>query len=158
MAIYVRVLICTIAFGMGIDIKEARKVIHFGPSQTVESYLQECGCIGRDGGKSRCILFYDGFLTSRCSADMKRNATAGKCWNILLVITKLQLKIVGVVMFAPKVACAPATEGDVRIRLNTIFLWTKHSTSIYVRELFQMNRRKSWILNWFLMLMLCRRT
>ena len=68
---YVRVLICTIAFGMGIDIKEARKVIHFGPSQTVESYLQECGRIGRDGRKSRCILFYNGFLTSRCSADMK---------------------------------------------------------------------------------------
>ena len=50
---HVRVLICTIAFGMGIDIKEAIKVIHFGPSQTVESYLQECGRVGRDGGQSR---------------------------------------------------------------------------------------------------------
>ena len=68
---HVRVLICTIAFGMGIDIKEARKVIHFGPSQRVESYLQECGRVGRDGGQSRCILFYNGFLTTRCSADMK---------------------------------------------------------------------------------------
>ena len=56
---------------MGIDIKEARNVIHFGPSQTVESYLQKCGRLGRDGGRSRYILFYNGFLTSRCSADMK---------------------------------------------------------------------------------------
>ncbi len=55
---HVRVLICTIAFGMGIDIKAARKVIHFGPSQTVESYLQECGRVGRDGGQSQCILFF----------------------------------------------------------------------------------------------------
>jgi ATP-dependent DNA helicase RecQ len=68
---HVRVLICTIAFGMGIDIKAARKVIHFGPSQTVESYLQECGRVGRDGVQSQCILFYNGLLTSRCSADMK---------------------------------------------------------------------------------------
>lgn len=47
---HVRVLICTIAFGMGIDLKGARKVIHFGPSQTTECYLQECGRVGRDGG------------------------------------------------------------------------------------------------------------
>ena len=38
----VRALICTIAFGMGIDIKAARTVIHFGPSKNVEYYLQEC--------------------------------------------------------------------------------------------------------------------
>ena len=68
---HVRVLICTIAFGMGIDIKAARKVIHFGPSQTVESYLQECGRVGRDGEQSQCILFYNGLLASRCSAGMK---------------------------------------------------------------------------------------
>ena len=39
---HVRVLICTIAFGMGIDLKGARRV-HFCPSQTAENYLQECG-------------------------------------------------------------------------------------------------------------------
>ena len=36
---HVRVLICTIAFGMGIDLKCARKVIHFGSSRTTECYL-----------------------------------------------------------------------------------------------------------------------
>ena len=113
---------------MGIDIKEARKVIHFGPSQTVESYLQECGRIGRDGRKSRCILFYNGFLTSRCSADMKELINnKEKCHRRELLKyfsgdPRLQLKVVSVVMFAPKVACALATEGDVRISLNTIFL------------------------------------
>ena len=41
-----RILICTIAFGMGIDCKGVHCVIHFGPSKTIKSYLQECG---RDG-------------------------------------------------------------------------------------------------------------
>ena len=68
---HVRVLICTVAFGMGIDLKCARKVIHFGPSRTAECYLQECGRVGRDGGQSLCVLLYNGFLASRCSDDMK---------------------------------------------------------------------------------------
>ncbi|CAB3981037.1 Hypothetical predicted protein [Paramuricea clavata] len=45
---HVRVLICTIAFGMGLDLNCARKVIHFGPSRTTECYLQECGRVGRE--------------------------------------------------------------------------------------------------------------
>lgn len=76
---HVRVLICTIAFGMGIDLKGANKVIHFGPSQTTESYLQECGRVGRDGGKSLCILLYNGLLASRCADDMKELISKQKC-------------------------------------------------------------------------------
>ena len=53
---HVKVLICTIAFSMGIDLKGARKIINFCPSQTTECYLQECGRVGRDGGLSLCIL------------------------------------------------------------------------------------------------------
>ena len=56
---------------MGIDLKCARKVIHFGPSRTAECYLQECGRVGRDGGQSLCVLLYNVFLASRCSDDMK---------------------------------------------------------------------------------------
>jgi hypothetical protein len=55
---------------MGVDLKGARRVIHFGPSQTVESYLQECGRVGRDGGQSECILLYNGLLAAHCSGDM----------------------------------------------------------------------------------------
>ena len=68
---HVRVVICTIAFGMGIDLKCAHKVIHFGPSRTTECYLQECGRVGRNGGQSLCVLLYNGFLVSRCLDDMK---------------------------------------------------------------------------------------
>ena len=39
----IRVLIATNAFRMGVNCKEVRNVLHFGPSKSVESYIQECG-------------------------------------------------------------------------------------------------------------------
>ena len=43
-----RVLFATIAFGMGVNISDIHMVIHFGPSQNIEAYVQECGRAGRD--------------------------------------------------------------------------------------------------------------
>ncbi|CAB4006726.1 Hypothetical predicted protein [Paramuricea clavata] len=44
----VRVVFCTIAFGMGVNIKGGNVVIHLGPSGGLDEYLQECGRVGRD--------------------------------------------------------------------------------------------------------------
>jgi hypothetical protein len=44
---HVRVLFCTIAFGMGIDVKGVTRVVHIGPSSEIEDYLQESGRAGR---------------------------------------------------------------------------------------------------------------
>jgi superfamily II DNA/RNA helicase len=46
MKMHILVLISTIAFGMGIDCKSVRRVIHFGPSKNLESYVQESGRAG----------------------------------------------------------------------------------------------------------------
>jgi superfamily II DNA or RNA helicase len=45
---HVRVLFCTIAFGMGIDVKGVNHVVHIGPANDLEDYLQESGRAGRN--------------------------------------------------------------------------------------------------------------
>ena len=44
-----RVLITTVAFGMGIDYPDVRQVIHYGPPDNMEAYVQETGRTGQDG-------------------------------------------------------------------------------------------------------------
>ncbi|WP_062198326.1 RecQ family ATP-dependent DNA helicase [Massilibacterium senegalense] len=52
------VLVCTSAFGMGINKDNIRFIIHYGLSQDMESYMQEIGRAGRDGLQSIALLLY----------------------------------------------------------------------------------------------------
>ena len=72
-------LIAMIAFGMGVDGKWVHRVIHYGPTKNVESYIQETGRAGRDGTQSCVYILYQGILLARVDGYMKQYVKTNHC-------------------------------------------------------------------------------
>ena len=85
----IRVLICTVAFGMGMDVPNVRKIVHWLPPEDTETYIQECGRAGRDGLLSEARLYFHSTDLTSCTVpvgeDMIRYCTnTSECRRSLL--------------------------------------------------------------------------
>jgi bloom syndrome protein len=107
----IQIIIATIAFGMGINKKDVRFVIHYSMPKSLEGYVQECGRAGRDQERAECILYYaygdrkrnDFFIiTNQGSSGSRKNENIHALYAILdyceepyLCRRKMQLNFLG---------------------------------------------------------------
>ncbi|XP_021372392.1 ATP-dependent DNA helicase Q4-like [Mizuhopecten yessoensis] len=69
-----RVVVATVAFGMGLDKSNVRGIVHYNLPKSFESYVQEIGRAGRDGRDSHCHLFLDSEGKDLC--ELRRHTYA----------------------------------------------------------------------------------
>jgi len=73
----VECVVATVAFGMGIDKPDVRRVIHVSPPKTLEEYYQQVGRAGRDGLPASCILYHNAVGFTRYESDFYKKGLEG---------------------------------------------------------------------------------
>ena len=84
-----RIVIATIAFGMGIDCPDIRQIIHYGLTSLVKDYVQETGRAGRNGFPSKAVLINK--PSKNVEKEMKAYCENTTYYRRLLLLLKLYL-------------------------------------------------------------------
>lgn len=80
----IRVVIATSALSLGVNFKDIRYVIHYGPAPDLRSHLQEAGRAGRDGKEAHNITFYHGQQLRLCDKKIKACFKIDTCLRVAL--------------------------------------------------------------------------
>lgn len=82
-----RVVVATVAFGMGLDKSDVRAIIHYNLPRSFESYVQEIGRAGRDGLPSHCHVFLDPEVS--ITVRMRDIGLRVLCWHMWPLVQSL---------------------------------------------------------------------
>ncbi|XP_069121651.1 ATP-dependent DNA helicase RecQ-like [Argopecten irradians] len=74
-----KIILATVALGMGVDLRNVRQIINIGPPNTIEAYVQQIGRAGRDGEPSAAILYYNGSDLAHVTNTMKEYCKGEEC-------------------------------------------------------------------------------
>ena len=86
----IRLIICTVAFGLGVNIPDVRFVVHLGACDSPLQYWQEVGRAGRDGNKAKAYMYTTKSSIVHINDDMKnicngvKNGTISCCRKAIL--------------------------------------------------------------------------
>lgn len=78
----IRVVLATSALSLGVNFKDVRYVIHYGPASDLRSHLQEAGRAGRDGRQSFNVIYYHGQQLRLCDKQMKNSIKVSTCLRV----------------------------------------------------------------------------
>ena len=94
-----RIVVATIAFGMGLDCPNVRRIIHWGASSDIEAYMQETGRARRDGLSATAVLYTVKYPSNRfLDASIKEYIVDAKYFSGILMCLKNLILHVHVVM------------------------------------------------------------
>ena len=111
----IRVVVCTIAFGMGVQIADLKQVVHWGKVASVLTFWQEVGRCGRDGSQSTAVLYVKSTATGKDKDVFDKLKSNMECHR-LAVLQAFKLSVMSddvLDVFKNRQPCSQLTKCDI---------------------------------------------